>query len=342
MAITENDGKSRHGMEDEMKIKKLLASQRAIALLTLVVLFLFFTLFGKNFCTADTMVNLLESTYYIICVSFGMTFVIATGGIDLSVGTVAMCSALIGGVAYNVWKFPMWVSLLVIIATGATFGVLNGILTSYLDMPAFVATLGTMMMSQGVGYIISGVQTMRYPSISEPDGWFKRVFYKSISGMPMGILYMVLLFAAACFLFRCTKIGKYACAIGSNKEAARLSGVNVKKWGLLVYLISGICAGIAGVFYAATYTAILPGSGSGIETNAIAATVIGGTSMAGGYGSMLGTIIGVFIMGILKNGLMTIGIQQQWQVLFTGGAVLLAVLLDIYRTKRVQKGRKKG
>ena len=141
---------------------------------------------------------------------------------------------------------------------------------------------------------------------------------------------------------RYTKIGKYACAIGSNKEAARLSGVNVKKWGLLVYLISGICAGIAGVFYAATYTAILPGSGSGIETNAIAATVIGGTSMAGGYGSMLGTIIGVFIMGILKNGLMTIGIQQQWQVLFTGGAVLLAVLLDIYRTKRVQKGRKKG
>ena len=183
-------------MEDEMKIKKLLASQRAIALLTLVVLFLFFTLFGKNFCTADTMVNLLESTYYIICVSFGMTFVIATGGIDLSVGTVAMCSALIGGVAYNVWKFPMWMSLLVIIATGAVFGILNGILTSYLDMPAFVATLGTMMMSQGVGYIISGVQTMRYPSISEPDGWFKRVFYKSISGMPMGILYMVLLFAA--------------------------------------------------------------------------------------------------------------------------------------------------
>lgn len=320
-----------------MKRKSILSSQRAIALLTLAVLFAFFSIFGNNFCTTDTMINLLESTYYIICVSFGMTFVISTGGIDLSVGTVAMCGALVGGVAYNVWGLPMWTSLILIVVTAALFGVLNGILVSYLNMPAFVATLGTMMMSQGIGYIVSGVQTMRYPSISEADGWFKRVFYKSLNGMPMGVIYMTLLFAVALFLFRYTKIGKYACAIGSNKEAARLSGVNVKKWGLLVYIISGVFAGFAGIFYAATYTAILPGSGSGIETNAIAATVIGGTSMAGGSGSMLGTIIGVFIMGILKNGLMTVGIQQQWQVLFTGGAVLLAVLLDIYRNKKVQQ-----
>ena len=103
-------------------------------------------------------------------------------------------------------------------------------------------------------------------------------------------------------------------------------------------MISGIFAGLAGIFYAATYTAILPGSGSGIETNAIAATVIGGTSMTGGSGSMFGKIIGVFIMGILKNGLMTIGIQQQWQVLFTGAAVLLAVLLDIYRNNKIKRG----
>lgn len=320
-----------------MKKKSILSSQGAIALLTLAVLFLLFSIFGNNFCTSDTMVNLLESTYYIICVSFGMTFVISTGGIDLSVGTVAMCGAMVGGVAYNVWGLPMWLSLILIVLTSALFGALNGFLISYLNIPAFVATLGTMMMSQGVGYIVSGVQTMRYPSISEPDGWMKRVFYKSLNGAPMGIIYMVILFIAALFLFRYTKIGKYACAIGSNKEAARLSGINVKKWGLIVYIISGIFAGFAGVFYAATYTAILPGSGSGIETNAIAATVIGGTSMAGGSGSMLGTIIGVFIMGILKNGLMTVGIQQQWQVLFTGAAVLLAVLLDIYRNKKVQR-----
>lgn len=318
-------------------MKKILSSQRAIALITLSVLFVLFSAFGNNFYSADTMVNLLESTYYIICVAFGMTFVISTGGIDLSVGTVAMCGALVGGVAYNIWGFPMWVALIFIIVTTTLFGVLNGILVSYLNIPAFVATLGTMMMSQGIGYIISGVQTMRYPSISEPDGWFKRVFYKTLSGMPMGVIYMVLLFGVAYFIFKNTKVGKYSCAIGSNKEATRLSGVNVKRWGLLVYIISGLFAGFAGIFYAATYTAILPGSGSGIETNAIAATVIGGTSMAGGSGSMFGTIIGVFIMGILKNGLMTIGIQQQWQVLFTGAAVLLAVLLDIYRNNKLNR-----
>lgn len=321
-----------------MKKANILSSQRVIALLTLAVLFLFFSIFGTNFFSSATMINLLESTYYIICISFGMTFVISTGGIDLSVGTVAMCGALVGGVAYSVWNLPMWLCLLLIIFTGMLFGILNGILVSYLNMPAFVATLGTMMMSQGVGYIVSGVQTMRYPSITEPDGWFKRIFYKSLDGMPVGIIYMLILFAAAAFLFKYTKIGKYACAIGSNKEAARLSGVNVKKWGMVVYLISGIFAGFAGIFYAATYTAILPGSGSGFETNAIAATVIGGTSMAGGSGSMLGTIIGVFIMGVLKNGLMTIGIQQQWQVLFTGAAVLLAVLLDLYRNSKAQRG----
>ena len=320
-----------------MKVKKAFSSQRAVALLTLIILFLFFTISGTNFCTSNTMINLLESTYYIICVSLGMTFVISTGGIDLSVGTVAMCGAMVGGVAYNAWGFPMWLSIILIILTSAFFGVLNGYLISYLNVPAFVATLGTMMISQGVSYIVSGVQTMRYPRISEPDGWIKRVFYKSLSGFPMGIIYMIALFIIALFLFRYTKIGKYACAIGSNKEATRLSGVNVKKWGLLVYIISGVFAGIAGIFYAATYTAILPGAGSGIETDAIAATVIGGTSMAGGSGSMLGTMIGVFIMAVLKNGLMTVGIQQQWQVLFTGAAVLLAVLLDIYRNKRIKR-----
>lgn len=321
-----------------MKKGSILSSQRAIAILTLVVLFLFFSIFGNRFFTSATMINLLESTYYIICVSFGMTFVISTGGIDLSVGTVAMCGALVGGVAYSVWHLPMWLSLMLIVLTGALFGVFNGILISYLNIPAFVATLGTMMMSQGIGYIVSGVQTMRYPSITEPDGWFKRIFYKTLNGVPVGIFYMLILFAAAAFIFRYTKIGKYACAIGSNKEATRLSGVNVKRWGMVVYMISGIFAGFAGIFYAATYTTILPGSGSGIETDAIAATVIGGTSMAGGSGSMLGTIIGVFIMGVLKNGLMTVGIQQQWQVLFTGAAVLLAVLLDMYRNNKVQRG----
>lgn len=153
----------------------------------------------------------------------------------------------------------------------------------------------------------------------------------------MGVIYMVILFVIASFIFRYTKIGKYACAIGSNCEATRLSGVDTRRWTMLVYIIAGVFAGLAGIFYSATYTSVLPGSGSGMEMNAIAAVVIGGTSLSGGSGTMLGTIIGVFIMAVLKNGLMTIGIQQQWQVFFTGLAVLLAVMLDIYRSVKLKR-----
>ena len=307
--------------------KSVFSSQRMLALCTLLVLFAFFSVFGKRFFSADTMMNLIESSYYIICMALGMTFIIATGGIDLSIGTVGMCGAIVGGVAYNVWGLPMWCALLFIVVTTTLFGALNGFLVAYCKLPAFVATMGVMMISQGVGYIVSEVQTMRFPIIS-------------LDGFPMGIIYVVILFLIAAFLLRYTKLGKYACAIGSNKEATRLSGVNTKKWEMLVYVVSGVFTGFAGLFYAATYTSVLPGSGAGMEMQAVAAVVIGGTSLAGGFGTIVGTLIGVFIMSVLKNGLMTVGLQQQWQVFFTGIAVLLAVLLDIYKTGK--DGRAKG
>ncbi|GFI01417.1 ABC transporter permease [Lachnospiraceae bacterium 64-25] len=315
-------------------LKALLGSQRIIALLTLTVLFVFFSLFGKNFFTRDSVVNLFESSYYTLCLAMGMTFIVATGGIDLSIGTVAMCGAVIGGAAYNVWHFPMWLSLIVILLVTMTFGAVNGFMVSVLKIPPFVATMGSMMISQGVGYIVSSVQTMRYPIITDPDGWFKRLFFKTVSGFPMGVFWVGLLFFTAVFLMRYTRFGKYVCAIGSNKEATRLSGVNTRKWEWIAYIVSGVFTGFGGMFYAATYTSVIPGSGSGNEMNALAAVVIGGTSLAGGYGTILGTLIGVFIMSILKNGLLTVGLQQQWQVLFTGLAVLLAVYLDIRRNRK--------
>lgn len=319
-------------MKKNGSLKKILMSQRIIALLTLFILFLLFSVFGKNFLTTNSMVSLLESTYYIICLAFGMTFIISTGGIDLSMGCVAMCGALVGGVAYSEWGMPIGASLLLTIVVCVCFGVLNGFLVSVCKIPPFVATMGTQYIAQGVGYIVSKVQTMRYPVITSPDGWFKRVFYKTLNGFPMGVIYMAILLAIAFFIFKYTKLGKYACAIGSNSEATRLSGVNTRRWTMLVYIIAGVFTGLAGVFYSATYTSVLPGSGSGMEMNAIAAVVIGGTSLSGGAGTMVGTIIGVFIMAVLRNGLQTVGIQQQWQVLFTGLAVLLAVMLDIYRS----------
>ena len=312
-------------------------SQRIIAVSVLVVLFVFFGIFGKNFLTSNSLISLLESSYYIVMLAFGMTFVISTGGIDLSIGCVAMCGALFGGMAYNQWGMSIGMSLVIIVIVTTCFGALNGFLISQFKIPPFVATMGTQYIAQGVGYIVTRVQTMRYPVITEPDGWFKRVLYKSLDGFPMGVIYIVLMFVVCYLIFRYTIIGKYACAIGSNSEATRLSGVSNRKWIMIVYMIAGFMAGLAGIFYSATYTSVLPGSGGGMEMNAIAAAVIGGTSLSGGSGTMLGTLIGVFIMAVLKNGLMTVGIQQQWQVLFTGLAVLMAVMLDIYRGERAKK-----
>lgn len=327
-----------------MKLKKnmvsrITSSQRAIAFLILVVLFVFFSVFGENFFSKDSLISLLESSYYTFCLAIGVTMIVSTGGIDLSVGTVSMCGAVIGGVAYNVWGLPMGVALIIIFIVTTSFGIFNGFLVSKCKIPPFVATMGTMMLSEGVGFIVSKVQTQRYPIITTPDGWFKRVFLRSLGGFPWGAVYCAILFIIAVYIMSKTKMGKYFCAIGSNREATRLSGVNTEKWEWLAYVVSGIFCGFGALFYAAIYTSVIPGSGSGNEMNALAAVVIGGTSLAGGYGTIGGTLIGVFIMNILKNGLLTVGLQQQWQVLITGMAVLLAVFIDIRKQNKISTTR---
>ncbi|MDD3840941.1 MAG: ABC transporter permease, partial [Clostridia bacterium] len=266
--------------------------------------------------------------------AIGVTFVIITGGIDLSLGTVLICSALIGGVAHNNWGLSMGLSLIICVVVGALFGLLNGTLVAKFKLPPFVATLGSMMIAQGVGAIVSKVMTIRYPNITSPDGWFKHVFYKTSGGFPIGIVWLALAFIIAYIILNKTKTGRYAFAIGSNEEAARLSGVDVVKWKTIVYVISGLFSGLAGVMYAAAYTSIVPATGNGFELLAIAGVVIGGTSLAGGVGSLTGTIIGVYIMSILKQGLMSMNLQAHYQTLFTGIVVIIAVMLDIYRSKK--------
>lgn len=305
-----------------------------MALGALVSLYIFFALFGNNFFSYDAFVNILDSSYYIGFMAIGVTFVIITGGIDLSLGTVLICSALIGGVAHNSWGFPMWLALLVCVAVGTLFGLLNGILVSRFKLPPFVATLGSMMIAQGVGAIVSKVVTIRYPDVTSPDGWFKHVFYKTGNGFPVGIIWLLLAAVIAYIVLNKTKFGRYTFAIGSNEEATRLSGVNVVKWKTIAYIVAGLFSGIAGVMYSAAYTSIVPATGNGFELLAIAAAVIGGTSLSGGVGSIAGTMIGVYIMSVLKQGLMSMNLQAHYQTLFTGIVVIAAVMFDIYRNKR--------
>ena len=319
---------------------KEVGMQKFLAPAALVILYIFFGLFGRNFFSYSTLVNILDSSYYIGFISIGVTFVIITGGIDLSCGTVMMCAAIIGGTAYKSWGWPMGASLILILVIATAFGFFNGIMVSRLKLPPFIATLGTMMISMGVGSIVSNVRSATFPTRSNPDGWFKNMF-KFITedrfSIPTGAIILFGVAIIAFLILSKTKMGRYTFAIGSNKEAARLSGVNVAKWEMMAYVVSGICAGIGGIAFAAVYTTVMPAQGQGFELYAIAGAVIGGTSLSGGIGSVFGTMIGVYIMSVLRAGLPSMDLQAHFQTFFTGVVVIGAVLLDIYRNKKASE-----
>ena len=314
--------------------------QKFLAPAALVILYIFFGIFGRNFFSYTTLVNILDSSYYIGFIAIGVTFVIITGGIDLSCGTVMMAAAIIGGTAYKSWGWPMWISLVLIMVVAIAFGFFNGIMVSRLNLPPFIATLGTMMISMGVGSIVSNVRSATFPTRANEDGWFKNIF-KYITednfSIPTGA---IVLFGTAfiCFIILSkTKMGRYIFAVGSNKEAARLSGVNVRKWEMMAYVVSGVMSGIGGIAFAAVYTTVMPAQGQGFELYAIAGAVIGGTSLSGGIGTIFGTMIGVYIMSVLRTGLPSMDLQSHYQTFFTGVVVIGAVLLDIYRNKKASE-----
>ena len=314
--------------------------QKLLAPVVLVILFVLFSIIGNGFFTTDTLKTILESSYYIGFMAFGVTFIIITGGIDLSLGTVMMCSALLGAYSFKVKGWPLILALVLTVLVGVLFGILNGFFVAKLKLPPFISTLGSMMMAQGIGSIITKVQSQTWPTSTDPlGGWFKKVFIR-YNGLPVGAIWLAVFFVIAALILHKSKFGRYVFAIGSNEEAARLSGINVEKWKIMVYALSGFFVGMSGIFYAAAYTTITPGTGNGQEMNGITGAVIGGVSMAGGSGSMVGTLIGVFIMSVLKNGLASCGLQAPWQTFFTGLVVVLAVLLDNYRTRAANRVRK--
>lgn len=323
------------------KIRKS-GTQKVLAFAALILIYLFFAVFGKNFTSTATTLNILASSYYVGFLALGVTFVIITGGIDLSIGALMMCSALIGGQLYRDVGAPLWIALLSMIVFGTLVGLLNGLMVTRLKLPPFIATLGTMMVSLGFGSIITGTSSKYFPTIYETEGWFSRVFFKTEGGFPMGAAFLLVFFIVMFIILNKMKIGRYIFAIGSNEEAVRLSGIKVGIWKSMAYVISGFAAGLGSIFYAATYTVVIPNTGNGIELQAIAGVVIGGTSLSGGVGSLTGTLIGVFIMSILKNGLISMSLPAPYQTFFTGIVVIGAVLLDVYRNKKASEVKVKA
>ncbi|MEF9840099.1 MAG: ABC transporter permease [Lachnospiraceae bacterium] len=321
-----------------MKKIKSMGTQKLVAVFALILLYVFFSIFGSNFFQYSTFISILDSSYYIGFMAIGVTFVIITGGIDLSIGTLCICCSLIGGTLFKA-GVPMVAVLAITLALGLLFGLVNGLMVSVMGLPAFIATLGTMMITRGLGSIVTGTASVTFPQGEVAGAWFRNIFkYKAEglpdAGIPAGfILLLALAIIMAIFLNK-TRPGRYILSLGSNKEATRLSGVNVVKWETLAFVISGGFAALAGISYAAVYSTLMPGTGNGFELDAIAGVVIGGTSLSGGTGSISGTLIGVFIMSVLKTGLPFIGLQPHYQLFITGFVLIGAVFADVWNRRK--------
>lgn len=311
--------------------------REAMVLGIIVAMVVLFSILSPTFRTYPTLVSVLDNSYYITLMALGVTFPLITGGVDLSIGTGLASYALIGGFLVVQKGMPIGVGLAACIGIGVVIGLFNGVLIAFMDLPPFLATLCTCMITRGLGPALCGGFGVSWPSAISPQGAFRNVFkFISPGGtvIPVGIVSMLVLVAVMSFVLDHTRVGRYTIAIGSNKEATRLAGVNIKFYHVLAYVISGFFAGLAGVAYASTYATIYPGSGAGFELDAIGGAIVGGVSASGGVGTILGSFLGVIVICLMKVGLPFIGLQANWQQIFTGIVLIVAVLIDVLKKKK--------
>ncbi|MCC7445884.1 MAG: ABC transporter permease [Anaerolineae bacterium] len=313
------------------------AMQRILAFGALVVLLIFFSVASPNFRTFSNITGILIATAVNGVLALGVTFVIITGGIDLSIGTVMTLAAVMTGVFITNWHLPVGIGVIGGLLTGTLAGLVNGIIIARLKVPPFIATLGMLNVAKGLSLVISQLK----PIYFNDTPVFNTIAMGSIPGaiipgfdIPNAVLIMFGAAIIAALVLNKTILGRYTFALGSNEEATRLSGVNVDFWKVTVYAVTGLFSGLAGVLIASRLNSAQPALGQGYELDAIAAAVIGGTSLSGGEGTMLGTIIGAFIISTLTNGLRILSVPQEWQTVVTGGIVILAVYLDIIRRRQ--------
>lgn len=312
-----------------------MGGQKFIVLLIVIALFIFFSAMSPGFRKYTTIVSILDYSYYITLMAIGVAFPLMTGGVDLSIGTGLICYSLIGGYLVIHQGWPTGAGMAVCILLGVIFGIINGCLVAIMDLPPFLATLCTSMITRGVGSVVVGGFGIPWPTATAPGGWFRSIFKIQVDGMniPIGFLWVILLVIIMTFVLNHTKMGRYTLAIGSNKEATRLSGVNVRFYHIMAYVICGFFAGLAAISYSAIFATVQPGSGAGFELEAIGGAIIGGVSMTGGVGSITGTLAGVFVICLLKTGLPFIGLTANWQQIITGLVLIVAVLFDILKRK---------
>ena len=315
--------------------KKLSSSNNVLGIvIALLALCLDLAIASPVFLTSSNFLNVFQQISINFVVAVGMTFVIISGGIDLSVGSNIALSGLLMGILMKNYNVPVFVTILVCILFSGVIGLVNGALISFLSLPPFIATLGTMSIVRGAAYTVTAGQ----PIYTFPTG------FTAVSGRVAGIplwttLIMVAVMLLGWYILKYTRVGRFTYAVGGNESCARLSGINLKKVKCFVYVVSGLCCGVAALLLSSRLDSAVPTNADGQEMDAIAAVVIGGTSMSGGEGSMIGTLIGILIIGIIANGLNLLGVAQGPQKMVKGMIIVVAVIIDVIRRKASQSSK---
>jgi len=296
--------------------------------IALIILMAVITIINSNFLTANNLLNLLLQVTSNALIAFGMTFVILTGGIDLSVGSIlALSSALTAGLLGS--GMPVTLAILISLILGCILGMMNGLLISYGKLAPFIVTLATMTIFRGATLVYTNGNPIT-KGLSDTF-LFQFLGQGYIVGIPFPVIIMFIVFIVLYVLLHKTAFGKSVYAIGGNEKAAYISGVKLNKVKIIIYSISGMMASISGLIITSRLSSAQPTAGASYEMDAIAAVVLGGTSLSGGKGRILGTLIGALIIGVLNNGLNIIGVSAFWQQVVKGVVILIAVLIDRFK-----------
>lgn len=300
----------------------------------LIIAFIFLSFASPDFLTTNNLINIIEQNAVTATIALGMTFVIITAGIDLSVGSTAAMTGVLGVVLIaQGMNWPL--ALLIAIIAGGVVGLGNGLLISVAKLNPFIATLGMMTVVRGLTDVYTNAIVVTGPSdILGPDN-FGVIGLGKVAGIPVALVILVVLSILASFLLSRTRLGRYTYAIGSNQEAARLSGIPVRKYLLAVYVILGLLTGLAGMIAVSRLGIGEPNFGIGLELDVIAATVIGGASLFGGQGTIIGTLLGVFLIGLIRDGSVLLDVNLFTQNVIIGVVIWLAVLWDQFRRRRI-------
>ena len=296
----------------------------------LIVVFVFLSFASPVFLSADNLFNIGAQTAVVAVIAIGMTLVIITAGIDLSVGSVAALAGVLGVMMMSQAGLPVPVAILGGTLVGALCGLVNGLLVSVAGLNPFIATLGMLTVARGLTYIFTNAVAV----FGAPNS-FRLLGQGVIGPIPIPILMIVLVAAAGYVVLARTRLGRYAYAMGSNLEAARLSGIPIRRYLTSVYVISGALAGFGGMIAASRVNSGQPNFGIGLELDVIAAAVIGGASLFGGQGTVVGTLIGAFLVALIRNGSVLLDINTFYQQVIIGVVIWLAVIWDQYRRRRL-------